>query len=120
MAIKFEDKYAHVTTLFFDLKFLKLRGIHALKLLCFIYKCRYRNSVQPFSDFFVPVSVFHNQGTRQASVEDIFVRRFNTTHYGKRSTKYAGAILWNDLAPAMREIPSYKMFKKQLQSFYFE
>ena len=43
----------------------------------------------------------------------------NTTHYGKSSAKYAaGAILWNNLAPTIREIPSYKMFKKQLQSFY--
>ena len=43
-------------------------------------------------------------GTRQASRGDIFMQRFNTTHYGKRSSKYAGTILWDNLAPAMREI----------------
>ena len=83
-----------------------------------MHNCRHQNSIHPFSDFFVPVSASHNHGTRQASKGDIFMQRFNTTHYGKRSAKYAGAILWNNLAPAMREIPSYKMFKKQLQPFY--
>ena len=54
----------------------------------------------------------------QVSGGDIFVQGFNTTHYGKRFAKYAGVILWNNLAPAMREIPSYKILKKQLQSSY--
>ena len=114
-AIKFKDNYAHATPLFYDLKFLKLHDIHTLNLLCFVYNCRCQNSIQPFSDFFVPVSASYNHHTRQASRGDIFVQRFNTSQYGKRS---AGAILWNNLAPTMREIPSYNMFKKQLQSFY--
>ena len=117
-AIKFKDNYTHATRLFYDLKFHKLHDIHTLNLLCFVYNSRHQNSIHPFSDFFVPVSASHNHGTRQASKGDIFMQRFNTTHYGKRSAKYAGAILWNNLAPAMREIPSYKMFKKQLQPFY--
>ena len=117
-AVKFKDNYTHATPLFYDLKFLKLHDIHTLNLLCFVYNCRHQNSIHPFNDFFVPVSASHNHGIRQASRGDIFMQRFNTTHYGKRSTKYAGAILWNDLAPAMREIPLYKMFKKQLQPFY--
>ena len=110
--------YAHATPLFYDLKFLKLHDIHSLNLLYFVYNCRHQNSIQSFSDFFVLVSASHNYRTRQASRGHIFVQRFITTYYGKRSAKCAGAILWNNLAPAMREIPSYKMFKKQLQSFY--
>ena len=100
-AIKFKDNYTHATPVFYDLKFLKLHDIHTLNLLCFVCNCRHQNSFHPFSDFFVPVSASHNHGTRQASRGDIFMQRFNTIHYGKRSAKYAGAILWNNLAPAM-------------------
>ena len=90
-AFKFKDSYAHATPLFYDLKFLKLHDIHTLNLLCIVHNCIYQNSIQPFSDFFhIPVSASHNHGTRQASRGDIFVQRFDTTHYGKRSVKYAG------------------------------
>ena len=106
-AIKFKDSHAHATPLFYDLKFLRLHDIDTLNLLCFVYNCRHQNSIQPFRDFFVPVSASHNHHTRQASRGNIFVQRCNTSHYGKRSAKYAGAILWNKSAPAMREIPSY-------------
>ena len=111
------DNYTHATPLFYDLKFLKLHHILTLNLLCFVYNCRHQNSIHPFCDFFVPVSASHNHGTRQASRKDIFMQRFNTTHYGKRSAKYTGAILWNNLAPAMREIPSYKLFKNSCNHF---
>ena len=71
-----------------DLRFLRLHNIHALKLLYFDYNCRHKKSAQSFNNFFVPVSAFLNHDTRQASKGDIFVQRFYTTCYGKRSDEY--------------------------------
>ena len=68
-AIKFKHNYTHATSLFYDLKFLKLHDIHTLNLLCFVYNCRHQNSIHPFSDFFVPVSASHNHDTRQALIK---------------------------------------------------
>ena len=39
-AITFNNKYTHTTPLFYNLRLLKLREIHSLKLLCFVYDCK--------------------------------------------------------------------------------
>ena len=102
-AISFKDRYAHSTPLFHKLKILKIHDVHCLKLLCLVYECKINESVRPLSDFFVPLYSIHNHNTRQASKGNIFLPRIFTTHYGKRSAKYAGAILWNDLQPMIKE-----------------
>ena len=42
------------------------------------------------------------------------MHRINNIQYGKRSAKFTGAILWNNLDSPMREAPSRKMFKKTI------
>ena len=103
---------------FINSKILKIHDVHCLKLLCLVYECKIHESVRPLSDFFAPPHSIHNHNTRQASKGNIFLPRIFTTHHGKRSAKYAGAILWNDLQPMINESCSIHVFKKKLHDYY--
>ena len=58
-----------------------------------------------------PLQLVHNYNTRQLSKGNLFISSVNTTQFGKRSAKYAGATLWNNLPPSIREILSSRYFK---------
>ena len=116
--IAFKDKYAHTTPLFHEFKMLKLADVHSLKLLCFVFDCSWGSSIEPFNKFFTPLQLVHSYNTRQSSKGNLFISSVNTTQFGKRSAKYVGATLWNNLPPSIREIRSSRYFKKQLSEFY--
>ena len=74
-AITFNNKYTHTTSLFYNLRLLKIHEIHLLTLLCSVYDCKQGSPLQPFSDYFIPV---HDQNTREASKGNIFISSVNT------------------------------------------
>ena len=116
-AISFKDKFTH-TTLFYEHKILKLRDIHSLKLLYFVYECP-NNSITPvFDSYLNQLQTVHSYNTRQASKGNIYLTGVNTIQYGKRSAKFAGGILWNGLSVELRKFSSVQIFKKNLQVFY--
>ena len=116
-AISFKDKFTHTTPLFYEHKILKLHDIHSLKLLCFVYECS-NNSITPvFDSYFNKLQTVHSYNTRQASKGNIYLTGVNTIQYGKRSAKFAGGILWNNLSVELRKSPSVQIFKKNLQDF---
>ena len=55
---------------------------------------------------------------REASKGNIYLTGVNTIQYGKRSAKFAGGILWNNLSVELRKSPSVQIFKKNFQDFY--
>ena len=71
-----------------------------------------------FGSFFNQLQTLHSYNTRQESKGNIYLTDVNTTQYGKRSVKYAGGILWNNLSVDLRKSPSVQTFKKSLQAFY--
>lgn len=97
---------------------LKLNEVHSLKLLCFVFDCSRGSTPEPFNNLFTPVHQVHNYNTRQASNRDIFISSVNTTQYGKRSARFAGAVLWNNLPLSIKSAHSSNIFKKQLRDFY--
>ena len=103
--MSFKDKYADSTSLFCKLKILE-NGL--------VYECRIDEPLRSLSDFFVPIYSLYNHNTRQVSEGNIFSPRVNTTLYGKRSAKYAGAILWNNLQPVIKESCFANVVKKKL------
>ena len=115
----FNNKYTHATPLFCNLRLLKIHEIHSLKLLCFVYDCKQGSPLQPFSDYFIPVHSIHDDNTRQAYKGDISISSINTTQYGKRTAKFAGPVMWNNLPPPLRECSSSRNLKKMRQEFYF-
>ena len=118
-AITFNNRYTHTTPLLYNLRLLKIHEIHSLKLLCFVYDCKQGSPLQPVSDYFIPVHSIHDHNSRQSSKEDIFISSVNTTQYGKRTAKFAGSVMWNNLPPSLRKCSSSRNLKKMLQEFYF-
>ena len=72
-----------------------------------------------FNSYFTPLSSIHDHVTRKSAKGDLYVSQINTTQYGKRTVKFAGAILCNGLPTTIRGSPSLNIFKKRLKDFYF-
>ena len=104
--IAFKDKYTRSTPIFYEFKMLKLSDIHSLKLLCFVYDCIRGSPLQPFDKLFTPLTSIHSYNTRQASKGDIFFHSVNTIQYRKRSARFAGTTLWNNLPCSLRNAHS--------------
>ena len=98
---------------------LKLGDIHPLKLLCFVYECVRHRQTKVFNSYSTSLSSIHDYLTRKAVKSDLYVSQINTTQYGKRTAKYAGAILWNSLPSTISDSSSLNIFKKRLKHVYF-
>ena len=93
MASTSNDKYAHSLLLFHRLQILKQGNIHTLKVLCFMYECVYHRQTKLFDSYFTPVSSIYDPAAYKSAKSDLHVSQINKTQYGKRTVKYAGAIL---------------------------
>ena len=113
--ISFSDKYARSSPLFQRLEILKLNDLHTFNLLCFVFQHNQVTSTGPFQNYFVPLTSVYNYNTRKASKGDMSVSGINTTLYGKRTAKYTGTILWNNLNINIRHSSSLNIFKKRLK-----
>ena len=109
-AISFSDKYASSSPLFQRLEILKLNDLHTFNLLCFVFHCNTVTSIGPFQNYFVPITSVYKYNTPKESKGDMFVSSINTTLYGKRTAKYTGAILWNNLNVNIRLSLSLNIF----------
>ena len=116
-AITFSGIFASSSPLFCSLQMLKLPDVHKLKLLCFVFECRNCLSLKPFDDYFIPLFSIHDHNTCQSFRGDLFVPRIDTIQFGKRTAKYAGSDLWNDLPYDLRNSPSV-VFEKQVMKHY--
>ena len=116
--ISFSDKYASSSPLFQRLEILKLNDLHTFNLLCFVFQHNQVTSTGPFQNYFVPLTSVYNYNTRKASKGDMYVSGINTTLYSKRTAKYTGTILWNNLNINIRHSSSLNIFIKRLKDFY--
>ena len=73
-----------------------------------------------FHSFFALVETVHQYGTRQASMNDIFITQKNTLQYGLRSVRYFGAKCWNNLPMVIKSSQSAYSFRQKLKYFFFE
>ena len=116
--ITLSDKYSHSSPLFHNLKLLKLKDIHSLNLVCFVYESKFHGPIVPFKEFFIPLASIHDYGTRKALKGDLFSAGINTTQHGERTAKYTCSILWNNLESTIKNSPSLNVFKKRFKNFY--
>ena len=114
-AILFKDQFTHSTPLFSELQILKLNDIHSLQLLCLVFECVKGPTFHHFRDYFTRISSVHGHFTRQASQGNMFTIQVNTTQYGLRSFRYAGALLWNNLPLYVRDLSTQNSFKNELK-----
>ena len=89
--ICFREPTARAEPLFKELNLLKIREIHELQLLSFVWDCQ--NNIAPthFHSYFTHSYKVHSFNTRQASRADLFLTRKTTFQYGIRSIQYSGA-----------------------------
>ena len=82
-------------------------------------ECVHHKQTKLFNSYFTPLSSIHDHATRKSLKVDLYVSQINTTQYGKRTAKYAGADLSNSLPITIRDSSSLNIKKKRLKDFYF-
>ena len=118
-AILFKDQFTHSTSLFSKLQILKLNDIHSLQLFHLVFECVKGPTVSHFRDYFAAISSVHDHFTPQASQGNIFTIQVNTTQCGLRSSRYTGALLWNNLSLSVKELSAQNSFKNELKKKLF-
>ena len=116
--MNFKEPNSHTEPLFAQLQFLKIRDMHELQLLSFMYDCQNHLAPTHFHSYFTPSSEVHGYNTRLASGGDLFLSRKTTFHYGIRSIQYSGARLWNSISILIRESPSRTVFITKLKTHF--
>ena len=67
-------------------------------------------------DNFTTVSTIHKINTRQRSKNQLYVPKYKL-EYGKRTFKYVGSTMWNELPEIIRNAESINSFKKLYRSY---
>ena len=66
----------------------------------------------------IPLYSVHDHRTQKAVTGDLFISSIKTTQFGKRTTKYAGAILWNNVDTSIRSSLSLNVFNPIRPGFF--
>jgi len=94
----FSDFNSHTTSLFFNLKLLKIRDIIKIQQLKLVHG--FYNNLLPIElqSLFVLNSDIHDHATRSVSRHLLHIPRIFTSTFGNKSIKYTGPVLWNFIA----------------------
>ena len=94
-----------------ELNIIKVKHIHELAVLDFVYRCKNGPMIPNFSNYYTSRFDIHQHNTRNN-------RNFNipniNTEIGRKSMKYKGADLWNKLDQAVQSSSSIKIFRKNI------
>ena len=110
-----KDFMTPTNTLHKELELLKVDDIFQLKILQFIHKHKNKKLPKIFVNLFITNANVHDHVTRFH--QNIYVNDVRTEN-GKKSIKYYGAKVWNNLNLNTREISSPFLFKSTLRSAY--
>ena len=116
--MNFKEPNSHTEPLFAQVQFLKIRDVHELQLLSFMYDCQNHLAPTNFHSYFTLRSEVHGYNTRPASRGDLFLTRKTTFQYEIRSIQYSGARLWNSIPILIRESPSRTIFVTKLKTHF--
>ena len=92
--ITFSNFHEHNTSIFKNFKILKLQDIikfNTLKLIYLYYKDQLPLKIK---DIFTTNESVNPYNTRGGKL--LFIPQVNTTHYGIKSLRYNGPVIWND------------------------
>ena len=92
--MNFKEPNSHTEPHFAQLQFLKIRDMHELQILSFMYDCQNHLAPTHFHSYFMLSSEMHGYNTRLASRGDLFLSRKTTFQYGIRAIQYSGARLF--------------------------
>ena len=104
------DWKTSVSGLLNNLKIMNLRQRYNYFISTLMYKCLNGKSPSYLANLFKSVSSIHNRDTRQSSNNSLYLPKPNVESF-RRSLKYAGANLWNNLPQTVRNVSSLELFK---------
>ena len=99
------------TPIFCNLDLLTLCDIHNLQVASFVFECVNGLSPTYFHEYFKLISNKHTIRTRQSTMGNLFLERYNTDQYGTQSIQFYGVILWNSIPHEIRKLTSTAFFR---------
>ena len=117
--IALKSRRDSISAILKDLHWLPVKFRIMFKICLLVYKCL--NGCGP--DYLKDLLAFKSQPrTLRSSSDDLKLQvpRMRTESFGKRSFKYAGPDLWNELPYYIRSCDTITAFKKRLKTFYFK
>ena len=105
------DYFTPTNELHKDMDLLKVKDIANQKILKFVHKQQKGDTPEAFSNYFPAVNTIHEVNTRQK--ENLLVPRGSI--FAKKSMKYRGPVLWNNVNTDIQENESSKTFAKQIK-----
>ena len=108
-----KDRYYSTHALHKEFDILTVLGIRNMLILKFVYNCVNGDPVDAFKNYFKRPS--HSYGTSQAG--NLLREPIRTESYGRSTTHFTGATLWNELPLSLKARPSLDSFKYNLKKF---
>ena len=106
-----KDFYTHTNDLHKDIGLLQIKDIAKQSILKFIHKQQKGETPDAFIDYFPEVNTRHGIPTRQQ--DDMVIPR--CSNFAKKSMRYRGPSLWNQISKETKEIDSTKTFSKHIK-----
>ena len=100
-----------------DFEWLNIRHLIDYDLGVLMYKTINEHGPETFKELFKDVSNVHQHNTRSAEQGNLVISRKNTS-IGQQAISYAGAKLWNDIPPEIRNAQSIDTFKARLKDYF--
>jgi len=95
--------------------------LHNFQILIFMHKYVYHREQLPsvFSSYFEENTLIHHHNTGTREKHQFHISSVSS-EYGKRTIKYKGIKLWNNLSVDIKETKSLQSFKHKIQEFILQ
>jgi len=112
--ISWSSHRCHVTPLYSQLNLLKLEDIHQLEIAKLMHNFHNNRMPNTFDRLFTAVNSVHTHETRSSTSGQYFCHPV-CSQYGKRSNKFKGSRMWQQIASSLKELPAV-IFKKRYKN----
>jgi len=116
--ISWSSYRCHVTPLYSQLNLLKLEDIHQLEIAKLMHNFHSNRMPNTFDRLFTAVNSVHTHKTRSSTSGQYFCHPF-CSQYGKRSIKFKGPRMWQQIDSSLKELPAV-IFKKRYKNSIIE
>jgi len=110
-----KDYYTPTTTLHKELNLLLVKDIYNLNIAKFVYKQKHDLLPEIFTNLFTENNQIHKYKTRQTNN---IHQKHPVNKFGKLTTDYQGANIWNNIPNSIRTLKTVKTFSKKLKRTY--
>ena len=108
----------HVTPICSQLNLLKLEDIHQLEIAKLMHNIHSNRKANTFDRLFTAVNYDHTHETR-SSTSGQYICHPVCSQYGKRSIKFIGPGIWQQIDSSLKELPT-TIFKKRYKNSILE